>query len=187
VILASLALGRFAEQLASSPSVNRVWVYWAGLAVVVIINAIVFVWSPHPITPLLGGLPMTGVDISQHDAALAACFQTIRRNWPPKGVIICHQGDNFYWGFRQFEYHLTEYQNILMTTDASLPGDLGAKKWIGYERQTTFQSEVSIPEGEDVVLFVTPDQSVNTYKSYFDLRKVSLLLDSGPKLYLLQR
>jgi hypothetical protein len=184
-VLASLGLGRLAEQLAPSSSVGRAWVYSAVLAAVATTNAIVFVWSPRLITPLLGGVSMTGAEISQHDADLSACFQEIRKNWPSKNAIVCHQGDNFYWGFRQFEYHLPEYKNILLTADASLPGALGVEKWIGYQRKTTFQSEVSIPKGADVVLFVPPRQSVNSFKSYFDLRNASLLIDSGAKLYLL--
>ncbi len=185
VVLVSLALGRFADRLADLLSINRTRAYSVVLAMVVAVNVVVFVWSPAPIIPLFGTVALTGMEISEHDAVLSACFQTIRKNWPSKNVTVCHQGDNYYWGFRQFEYHLPEYHNVLFSTDASLPGAFGKDMWLGYQRQTTFQREVVIPTNQDVVLFVNPTQSLDSFKAHLDLRHASLLMDSGVKLYLL--
>jgi ribosomal protein S18 acetylase RimI-like enzyme len=126
---------------------------------------------------------MTGVEVREHDAKLSACFQAIRKNWPSENVIVCHRLENFYWGFRQFQYHLPEYENVLLVADTSLPGTLGAKKWIGYERRTTFQTEVPIPDGQNVLLVVPPGQSLDVFKSCFDVRKAVLVIECGAKLY----
>jgi hypothetical protein len=102
-------------------------------------------------------------------------------------VLICHRQEDFYWGFRQFEYHLPEYRNVLLEADASLPGVLATRKWIGYERQTAFVSEVPILDGQDIVLVVPPTDSLARYESQFDVRKATLVLESRLKLYQMHR
>lgn len=182
-VLASLGLVRFSEQLVISQAVRTSSVLCAVLTMVVVSNVVVFMCPPHVITRLLVGLPMTGVEVREHDAKLSACFQAIRKNWPSENIIVCHRLENFYWGFRQFQYHLPEYENVLLVADTSLPGTLGAKKWIGYERRTTFQTEVPIPDGQNVLLVVPPGQSLDVFKSCFDVRKAVLVIESGAKLY----
>jgi hypothetical protein len=185
-VLASLGLGSFSERLVTS-AVKKAQVHWAVLTIMVAINAVVFVYSPRSVRRLLLDVPMTGVEIRQHDAELSACLQMIRKNWASGNVVVCHYLEDFFWGFRQFQYHLPEYQNVLLNADASLPGDLGVKKWIGYQRHTTFQSEISIPEGRDVVLVVPPGQTLDVFTACFDVRKAVLVMQSGAKLYELQR
>jgi hypothetical protein len=153
------------------------------LTVVVTVNVVAFLYSSAALSRLLLGLPLTGVEVREHDAKLSACFQAIRKNWPSGNIIVCHRLENFYWGFRQFQYHLPEYENVLLVADTSLPGTLGAKKWIGYERRTTFQTEVPIPDGQNVLLVVPPGQSLDGFKSWFDVRKAVLVIESGAKLY----
>ena len=186
-VLASLGLARFSERLVILQAVRRSQVLCAVLTMVVVSNAVVFVYSPHMITRLLMGLPMTGAEVREHDANLSACFRAIQKNWPSRNIVVCHRLENFYWGFRQFQYHLPEYQNALLVADSSLPGTLGTEKWIGYERRTAFQTEVSIPDGEDVLLVVPPGQSLDLFKSWFDVRKAVLVMESGAKLYQLHR
>ena len=185
-VLASLGLSSFAERLATSPTVKKAQVHWAVLTIMVAVNAVVFVYSPRSVRRLLLDVRMTGVEIRQHDAESSACFQMIRKNWPSGNVVVCHYLEDFFWGFRQFQYHLPEYQNVLLNADASLPGDLGVKKWVGYQRQTTFQSKISIPDGYEVILVVPPGQSLDFFKSCFDVRKAVLVMESGAKLYKLQ-
>jgi hypothetical protein len=186
-VLASHGLVRFAERVVPWSAVNRLAVLGGVLSVVVAVNVVVFVYSPHWATQLLAGLPLTAVDIRRHDADLSACFQAIRRMWPSRNVAIYHRQQDFYWGFRQFEYHLPEYRNALLATDASLPGALGAKKWLGYERKTAFVSEVPTPDVQDIVLVVPPADSLTRYESQFDVHKAALVFDSQVKLYQLHR
>lgn len=182
-ILAGLGLAVFSERLAKALAIHKSWVLSGVLFGVVAINAGAFVYSPRATTRLLLDLRLTGVELHKHDAGLSACIQTIRKNWPRRNVVICHRYEDFYWSFRHFQYYLPEYQNVLLATDASLPDGLGAKKWVGYERQTTFRSEVPIPEGQDVLLVVPPGQSLDVFKSCFDVRKAVLVIEAGAKLY----
>ncbi len=182
-VLASLGLVRFSERLVISQAVRTSSVLWAVVAMVGVSNVVVFIYPAPVITRLLVGLPMTGVEVREHDAKLSACFQAIRKSWPSGNIIVCHRLENLYWGFRQFQYHLPEYENVLLVADTSLPDTLGAKKWIGYERRTTFQTEIPIPDGQGVLLVVPPGQSLDAFKSYFDVRNAVLVMESGAKLY----
>ncbi len=186
-VLAGPGLVRFAERAASSFAVNRLRALGGVLTVVVAVNTVVFVCPPRWPTRSLAGPPLTAVEIRQHDADLSACFQVIRKIWPSRNVLICHRGEDFYWGFRQFEYYLPEYRNVLLEADASLPGALATKKWIGYERQTVFVSEVPVSDGQDIVLVVPLSDSLDRYEPRFDTRKATLILDSRAKLYQLHR
>ena len=186
-VVVSPGLVRFAERAGSSSPVNRLRALGGVLTVVVAVNAVVFVYSPRWATQLLAGLPLTAGEIRQHDADLSACFQTIRKTWPSGNVVICHRREDFYWGFRQFEYHLPEYRNVLLAADPSLPGVLATRKWIGYERQTTFVSEVPVSDGQDIVLVVPSSDSLDRYTAQFDVRKATLLLESRVRLYQLHR
>jgi hypothetical protein len=167
VILTSLGLVKVAERLATSSEASRSRAFCGVLALVVTVNTVVFVWSPRWTTPLQLGLPLTAVEIGDHDAKLSACFQTIRQNWPPKNVIICHCRENFYWGLAQFAYYLPEYRNIMLGKDTSSPGAL-----------------MTFPPGQDILIVVPPGESIDKFQTYIDLQTMSLVLDAGIKLYL---
>jgi hypothetical protein len=184
VVLATLGLTRLSRGLAASIGGNEAWVLSGVLAIIIAGNVTVFVFSPRGTGPLLTGLPLTGVEIHEHDAKLSACFQMIRQKWPPENVIICHRREDFYWGFRQFEYHLPEYRNVLLGGDTSLPGALGKGKWLGYQRHTTFPSEMTFPVEQDILIVVPPGESVDKFKTYIDLQTIALVMDAGIKLYL---
>jgi hypothetical protein len=186
-VLAGLGLAGSSERVAASSAVGTRWALGGILTIVAVGNVVAFSYSSPALSRLLLGLPLTGVEIREHDVNLSACIQTIRKNWPTRNVVIFHKYEDFYWGFRQFQYYLPEYENVLLATDASLPGVLGAKKWIGYERQTTFQSEVPIPVGQDVLLVVPPGQSLDLFKACFDVRKAVLVIEAGAKLYQLHQ
>ena len=186
-ILAGLGLVRFASRPASSSALNRPLALCGVLTVVVAVNAVVFTCSSRCTSRLLVGMPLTGAEIRDHDADLSACFQAIRRNWPSGNVIIYHRREDFCWGFRQFEYHLPEYRNVLLVTDPSLPGTRGTKSWIGYERRTSFISELPPRNGQDIVLVVPPADSLDRFESYLDVQKATLLLESHLRLYELHR
>ncbi len=184
-ILASLGLVRHSEHLSNCFAVPRGWAFCGILGAVMTINSIVFVSQPFWTKRLLVGLPMTGVEIQKHDADLSACFKAIRRDWSTREVVICHGIESFYWGFRQFEYYLPEYTNLLLVADRSLPGTPGTKEWIGYQRQTTFQTGIPIPAGDDILLVVPPGETTNLFEDKFDVRDAHLFLESKVKLYLL--
>jgi hypothetical protein len=187
VVLTSLGLIKFTERLATSEA-GRTWAFGCVLIVVITVNTVVFVWSPRWTTRLLPGLTLSGVEIRDHDTELAACFREIRGHWPPGDVIICHRLENWYWGFTQFAYYLPEYRNVLLPPQATTPGTAGTRAWIGYQHKTAFESEFKIADGEQVVLVVPPDESIDLFQSNFDLRRAALLTNhSSLKLYVLHR
>lgn len=185
VVLTSLGLVKFAERLGTSSGAGQSLAFGCVLTVIITFNAIVFIWSPRWTTRLLSGLPLTGVEIRNHDAELAACFHEIRSDWTPGDVLICHRLENFYWGFAQFAYYLPEYRNALLAPKIALPGAVGTRAWIEYQHETVFESEFKIPDGERVVLVVPPGERVDLFRSNFDLRRAVLVNDSGLKLYVL--
>jgi hypothetical protein len=156
------------------------------LATVAATNVIAFAAPLNWTKYLLMGRPLTGREIREHDAKLAACFRTIRQNWPSHNVVVFHYRESFYWSFRQFEYHLPEYRNVLLTSDPSLPGVAGTQKWVGYGRHTTFQSDVEIPKAHQILLVVPPYESLDVFKPEFDVQKAILVTNSVPRVYLLQ-
>jgi hypothetical protein len=100
---------------------------------------------------------------------------------------VYHHYEDFYWGFRQFEYYLPEYRNVLLVSDKSLPLPLGTMKWVGYERQTTFVREVPVFDGTDIVLVLSDGESLDVFKSQFDVQRANLLLEAGAKVYVIRR
>jgi hypothetical protein len=123
------------------------------------------------------------VEIRDHDAELAACFREIRSTWPPGDVIICHRFESFYWGFAQFAYYLPEYRNVLLAAKAALLGGAGTRAWVGYRHETAFESQYEPPDGQQLVLIVPPGESVDLFQQYFDVRKATLMMDAGVRLY----
>ncbi|HVM61457.1 MAG TPA: hypothetical protein VMV72_11390 [Verrucomicrobiae bacterium] len=182
-IFAALGLVRHSGRLSGLLRVRRGWTHCGVLGFVVAINSIIFVLQPVWAERLLAGMPLTGVEIRRHDADLSACFQAIRRKWAPANVVICHGVESFYWGFRQFEYHLPEYRNVLLFSDASSADDLGRKTWVGYHWKTTFQSDFGAADGQHALLAVPPGLSPDIFGHFFDVRGASLVVESGMTLY----
>jgi hypothetical protein len=184
VILTSLGLVKVAERLATSSEASRWRALCGVLVLVVTVNTVVFIWSPRWTAPLQQGLPLTAVEIGDHDTKLATCFHEIRSRWSPGGVVICHRFENFYWGFAQFTYYLPEYRNILLGADALSPSDLGKGKSANYDGRTPPPSGMTSTNGQAILIVVPPGESIDKFKPYIDLRRVSLVMDAGIKLYL---
>jgi len=183
VILASLGLVKFSKQL----PVTRAWGLGVVFATVVAINVVVFLYAPPTVIRLSMGLNMSGREIQKHDADLLECFRAIRQGWPAKDVVVYHYYEDFYWGFRQFEYHLPEYRNVLLVSDISLPPPLSTTKWVGWERRTTFVREVPVIDENDIVLVVPAGESLDIFKSHFDVQRANLFLEAGAKIYVIRR
>jgi hypothetical protein len=183
VILASLVLVKFSKRLL----IVGAWRLAVVLATVVAINVVVFLYVPPWVTSLSMGLNMSRQEIREHDTDLRGCFGVIRRGWPAKNVFVYHYYEDFYWGFRQFQYHLPEYRNVLLVSDASLPPPLNTKKWVGQGRQTIFVHEIPNFDETDIVLVVPPGQSLDIFKSQLDVQKANLIFEAGAKLYVIRR
>lgn len=151
------------------------------------VNVAFFMEQPRRLDRAFAGLPLTGVEILQHDRRLRECFRIIREKFQPQDVVIYHNDQYFYWGFRQFQYHLPEYRNVLLTPDASLSNELQHKRWVGQWRQTTFVNSTGDPDGRIRLLVVPPRESVRIFQQYFDLSGAELLATHGMKLYVLRQ
>jgi hypothetical protein len=183
VILASLGLVKFSKRLPIVKA-GRLAVV---LGTVVAINVPVFLCMPPEVTSLSMGLNISRREIREHDIDLLECFRTIRQRWPAKDVVVYHYYEDFYWGFRQFEYYLPEYRNVLLVADGSLPPPLSTEKWVGQGRQTTFVREIPIFDKTDIVLVVPTGQSLDIFKPQFDIQRADLVLEARVKLYLIRR
>jgi hypothetical protein len=183
VILASLGLVKFSEQL----PVTKAWGLGIVFATVVAINVEIFLYASPMVIRMSMGLNMSGRGIRKHDADLLECFRAIRQGWPAKDVVVYHRYEDFYWGFRQFEYHLPEYRNVLLVSDISLPPPLSSTKWVGRERQTTFVRVMPVFDESDIVLVVPAGESLDIFESQFDIQRANLFLEAGAKLYVIRR
>lgn len=182
-ILVSFGLVRFSERVVTPVPHDTPWFLYGILAVMVMTNVVVFVLSPRGTKSLLTGLPLTVAEIREHDTGLAACFRTIRQNWPSQNIIVCHRYEDFYWGFRQFQYHLPEYRNVLLQRDPSLPGESAGKLWLGYKRRTEFVEGLDTSGRTTLLLVVPPGSEPDIFGGYFDLSGVRPVEGAYGRLY----
>ncbi len=121
------------------------------LVAVVLINTLVFCATDYG---------LTARQLDRQQQALSDALALIRSEYDPAQTLITHRGQHFYFGFRQFQYHLPEYRNLLTTPDASLPGARGRQLWLGQNRVTWFVDEppeaVTIVEADGASWSVKP-------------------------------
>jgi hypothetical protein len=150
---------------------------------VVVLNGFVFMMQPGWGNRLLKGLPLTARQLNEHDQRLLEMFAIIRARYRPDEVLICHEAQFFYWGFRHFQYYLPEYRNVLLATDGSLPGERGRRFWVGYLLRTEFIKPQEVPTALTAVLVVPPGLDLKTFATFFDVSKARPVKDSGDLLY----
>jgi hypothetical protein len=190
-ILAGLAVWRCVRRatacLGSRSDIKGRWCQASAQALILgmigAVNFIVFVWRPTFAEHFLGRTASTAVDIQKHDLDLAKCFEAIRANYRPEAIVICHWHQSFLWGFRQFEYHVPEYSNAILTRDASLPKSLQDKMWWGFERRTTFFDSTDQLAGRIPLLVVPPGQSVGSFGAISADPLLVFVGESGLRLY----
>ena len=150
--------------------VKRRVVLVALLAVIAAVNCAAFLSLCQGATQLMLGLPLTAVELREHDRTLAHEVALIRREFDPKDTIICHGCQHFYWGFRQFQYHLPEYRNLLLDHDASLVGDTATKFWLAQGGLTTFVDQLPDHSHETMLLVVPPGLTTSIYHRFLDVQ-----------------
>jgi hypothetical protein len=145
-----------------------------GLLIVVggltVINVVVFLLSPPGRTWWRGNLPLTAADIRQHDRQLGQWFQAIRERFRPEEAVICHHGQSYFFGFRQFQYHLPEYENWLLTTDAALRPPFDHKLWCARNHQVEFMDRFEPRAHTTLILVVPPGGNVDEFAPEVDVR-----------------
>lgn len=179
-IFAAVAIRKFSIRLASQWSIPALPIT---IGVIAVSNSVAFL-SAMPYTNLIfARTVLTAPAIRAHDRNLSRCFHAIRDRYRPADVLICHRAEFFYWGFRQFEYHLPEYRNVLLVHDSSLPGERGKQFWFGHERRTDFIDDLRSHAGSYILLVVPPGDSVEMFAGSFDLARARPLDGSGGTLY----
>jgi hypothetical protein len=157
----------------------------AALGLIVAANVGEFLFQPRWADRFLLGLPVTGAEVRRHDQQLQSWFATIRSHYHPESIVICHAQQWFLWGFRQFQYHLPEYRNVLLTPNRSLPGPLGEKLCIAHRRKTDFVDRLSLPPHGTVVLIVPPLECVDAFQKHFRVGEATVVPGSEGALYTL--
>lgn len=190
-ILAGLAVGRCVRRatacLGNCCDIKGRWRQASAQVLILVmigaVNLIAFVWRPTFAEHFLTGTASTAVDIQKHDLDLARCFEAIRANYRPEAIVICHWYQSFHWGFRQFEYHVPEYPNAILTRDASLPKSLQDKMWWGFERRTTFFDSTDQLAGRIPLFVVPPGQDVSSFRVISADPLLIFVGESGLRLY----
>ena len=162
---------------------------WTARAVWLLIIAGVgcaaFLYPNRAMTWLMLGLPLTSSELREHDRGLVAEIALIRRGFDPNSVVICHGCEHLYWGFRQFQYHLPEYRNLLLAPDASLAGEASTLFWLSQNGRTLFVDSTAILSNKVALLVVPPGMTVAIFARQFDVTGTEPVSDSGGMLYTL--
>lgn len=151
--------------------------------VVVTVNFWAFFVRPPVVDALVSFTPLTHRDVRENDSRLAAAFRAIRQQFPADDVLICHVNEFLVWGYRQFQYHLAEYNNLLLTPDASLPGENGKKMWLGHRRQTRFVPTFAFRSYRTLLLVVPPGEKLTLFEPYLNVADARLVDGSEGTLF----
>lgn len=169
---------------AASVVLARSRVVLAGtVGMVVLMNVWCFLTRPVLLRDLIAGHPLTRVDILENDRRLADVFGLVRREFAGHNVLICHANEFFVFGFRQFQYHLPDVSNLLLSPDPSLPGENAKKLWLGRQGRTELLSTAPLAAYRDLLLVVPPGWSVGLFAPYSSLTGVKAVPGSAGLLY----
>jgi hypothetical protein len=138
---------------------------------ITVINVAVFALSPQGGTWWRADLPMMAADLRAHDRQLERWFQAIRDRFRPDEAVICHHGQSYFFGFRQFQYYLPEYENWLLTTDRALRPPLNDKLWCAKNRWVEFMDRFEPRGHTTLILVISPGGNVDEFAPVLDVRK----------------
>jgi hypothetical protein len=186
VILVALALGRLITRITSVFGLRRPYALGIVVASVAFINSAVFLLPSQRTEWLRANLPLTAAHIRDHDRQLSNWFEAIRTRFRPDEVLICHGEENYYWGFRHFQYHLPEYENCLLIKDSALLPPLDKKLWYAKDWQVEFVDHFELRGRKTLILIVPPGKTIDAFTNVFDVTLVKRLeIPGSPPLYTL--
>jgi len=168
-ILVALAITRFVERIARVLGCSRSFALGIVIAGIALINCAVFLLPAQRTEWLRAKLPLTASHIRDHDHQLAVWFDAIRKNFRPSDVLVCHYNQSYFYGFRQFEYHMPDYENCLLTTDHALPPPLNKKLWYATGRRVEFVDRFELHGRRQVILVVPPGLTIDAFTNAFDV------------------
>jgi hypothetical protein len=149
---------------------------------IAVVNGAVFLLPPQKTAWVRAKLPLTAADIREHDQQLRRWFLAIRERFRTDQVVICHYHQLYYYGFRQFEFYLPEYENWLLTVDRALRPPFNQKLWCARNDQVEFMDQFEVRGQKTLVLVVPPWGSVDEFASVLDIRNAKKwdIPDSAP-------
>jgi hypothetical protein len=181
-ILVALVLSRLVGKIDRVSGRQNSYGLMVVIAVIALVNGAVFLLPPQKTTWLRANLPQTAADIREHDQQLGRWFQAIRERFRTDEAVICHYRQLYYYGFRQFEYYLPEYENWLLTVDRALRPPFNQKLWCARNHQVEFMDQFEIRGHKTLVLVVPPWGAVDEFASVLDIRNAKKwdIPDSAP-------
>lgn len=135
-----------------------------------LVNVGVFLLPPGRTAWLRENLPLTATHIREHDRQLGQWFQEIRSHYRPADVLICHSGEDLFWGLRLFQYHLTEYESCLLAPDPGIAPALANKLWYTEGWHVDFADRFEPRGHTTLILVVPPGDSVDEFAPVLDVR-----------------
>jgi hypothetical protein len=181
-ILAAWATCRLVTRIDHAFPQQRPYGLVTVIAGISLINSAVFLLPARETTWLRANLPLTAAEIRRHDRQLGQWFQAIRERFRPDEVMICHDNQAFFYGFRLFQYHLPEYENWLLTTDTALRPPFNQKLWRARNHQVEFMDRFEPRGHTTLILVVSPGGNVDEFAPVLDVRKAKKweIPDSAP-------
>ncbi len=156
------------------------------MAGVAFINGAVFLLPARQTEWLRANLALTAAHIRDHDRQMGNWFAAIRARFRPDEVLLCHEEENYYWGFRQFQYHLPEYENCLLIKDSAFLPPLDNKLWYAKDWGVEFVDHFETRGRKTFILVVPPGKSLDAFTNVFDVTLVKKLeIPESPPLYTL--
>ncbi len=140
-----------------------------------------FMARPAMLQRFLLGWSLSNRDIRENDQRVMLALQSVRKQFNPHETLLVHGNEYFVFGFRQFQYHLPEFKNILLTPDSSLPGENGRRLWLGQNRQTSFEPAIPANGIRTILLVVPSGESPSIFSRWVDLQAATPV-ESSEKL-----
>jgi hypothetical protein len=168
-ILVAMTLSRLVGRIAGGLGQHHSHALGMVVGAIILINSAVFLLPAQRSEWLRASLPETATHIRDHDQQLGRWFRAIRDEFHPDEVLICHEGQSFYWGILHFQYHLPEYQNCLLTTDSALLPPLNKKLWYVKDRRVEFVDRFELRGRKQLILVVPPGGAIDAFTNVFDV------------------
>jgi hypothetical protein len=169
-ILAAWAISRLVARIDLAFPRGRPYGLMTVIAGISLVNGAVFLLPPGETTWLRGNLPLTATEIRNHDRQLGQWFQAIRESYRPDEAVVCHCKQFYFYGFRQFEYYLPEYENWLLTTDRALRPPFNHMLWCAKDRRVEFVDRFEPHRHTTLILVVPPGGSVDEFAPVLGVR-----------------
>jgi len=150
---------------------------------VVVVNVWAFFVRPAVVESLLAFQPLTNRAVRDNDRRWVRTIQVVRERFATEDVMICHAYEFFVWGFRQFQYHLPQHANLLLSPDPSLPAPNGSRLWLGLERQTRFVSAPAFDSYRTLLLVVPTGFDLSLFSRYFDTQEAQRVVGLDGTMY----